>query len=558
MDETIPVCIIHTTDEDPHAGLTSPRDLDSWNTLLRAARLRQHQAILTVAENLREGELPQIPYHLKCRKLFTMKRDLDKLEMTTAGEVDTKRRSLRRLPSSSSRVMEKTCIFCPPGRSKYIKGTNTREKLTQCAELRADNTLRDIATKRQDEHILAVTSRNIVAAEAWYHRSCYRSYTSVKDAIIDHTKDDANDDPDAKYKIAETEAYLQLFQYIRQELFQYPKVVTLTYLAHLLSTYMHSEGITAVRDSTRKHIRRKLEAEFNDTLHMCPDDKGKILVFPYTLTIYDLAKENHQLKKELESAQIQSSEITSVINKTASHLRSAIKSQEHTKQWPFLPSAMNEPTTTAPEAVRQFLYGLLCGDMTPKNPSQRTMMLVDSFSQDLVYAVSSGSQVPPKHILLPCVVKALTGNVEIIQMLNRLGHGVSYTVIEENETALCLGKLAATDDDVVLPETIKAHVNTTLAWDNIDRLEETLTGEGTSHRVNGIAVQPRVFGPQPLKPQQTDIAKAKKRSLTISDVPLPIYISGERVGPQNFKTIDIDSTSVMKTALQKDLVWFLA
>lgn len=559
MDETVPVCIIHTTDEDPNAGLTSPRDLDSWSTLLRAARLRQHQAILTVAENLKEGELPQIHYHLKCRKLFTMKRALDKLEISNAEEDDTntKRKSLRTLPSSSSRVMEKSCIFCPPGRSKYIKGTNTREKLTQCAQLRADNTLRDIATKRQDEHILAVTSRNIVAAEAWYHRSCYRSYCSVKD-IIDHTKDDASADPDPKYKIAETESYLHLFQYIRQELFQHPKVVTLTYLAHLLSTYLHSEGETIVRDSTRKHIRRNLEAEFKDTLHICSDDKGKLLVFPYTLTIYDLAKENHQLKRELESAQSKSSEFASVINKTASHLRSAIKSQEPTKQWPFLPTAMNEPTTTAPEVVKQFLYGLLCGDMTPKNPSQRTMMLVDSFSQDLVYAVSSGSQVPPKHILLPCVVKALTGNVEIIQMLNRLGHGVSYTVIEENETSLCLRKLAATDDDAVLPETIKAHVNTTLAWDNIDRLEETLTGEGTSHRVNGIAVQPRVFGPQPLKPQQTNTVKAKKRSLTVSDTPLPIYISGERIGPQSFKTIDIDITQVLKTALQKDLVWFLA
>ena len=52
-------------------------------------------------------------------------------------------------------------------------------------------------------------------------------------------------------------------------------------------------------------------------------------------------------------------------------------------------------------------------------------MLVDSYSQDLVYAVSCGSQVPPKHVLRPCAVKALTGNTEVVQMLNQLGHGVS-------------------------------------------------------------------------------------------------------------------------------------
>ena len=41
---------------------------------------------------------------------------------------------------------------------------------------------------------------------------------------------------------------------------------------------------------------------------------------------------------------------------------------------------------------------------------------------------------------------------------------------------------------VVLPGTIQPNVFPTLAWDNIDRLEETLTGGGTTHRVNGIAV----------------------------------------------------------------------
>ena len=32
---------------------------------------------------------------------------------------------------------------------------------------------------------------------------------------------------------------------------------------------------------------------------------------------------------------------------------------------------------------------------------------------------------------------------------------------------------------VPLPETIKPYINTTLTWDNIDRLEETLSGAGT-------------------------------------------------------------------------------
>ena len=54
----------------------------------------------------------------------------------------------------------------------------------------------------------------------------------------------------------------------------------------------------------------------------------------------------------------------------------------------------------------------------------------------------------------------------------------------------CLQKMALTpDNEVPLAKNIQAYVNTALAWDNIDRLEETLSGAGISHQVNGIAIQ---------------------------------------------------------------------
>ena len=119
----------------------------------------------------------------------------------------------------------------------------------------------------------------------------------------------------------------------------------------------------------------------------------------------------------------------------------------------------------------------------------RVQRLTASFGQDLVYAVTSGRVKPTKHVLLPFAVKSLPGNMELIQMLNRLGHSVSYSQVEEIDTALCLQKQAASKDTIPLPQNIKPGLFTTLAWDNINRLEETISGKGTSHRVNGIAVQ---------------------------------------------------------------------
>ncbi len=116
--------------------------------------------------------------------------------------------------------------------------------------------------------------------------------------------------------------------------------------------------------------------------------------------------------------------------------------------------------------------------------------------------MTNGQYKPPKHLLLPNAVKTLTGYVEVIHTLNKLGHGISYSQLEENDTALCLQKMASNNQGPLLPSSIKPYIFTNLAWDNIDRLEETLTGKGTSHRVNGIAVQPKVFGPHlpPIEP----------------------------------------------------------
>lgn len=77
-----------------------------------------------------------------------------------------------------------------------------------------------------------------------------------------------------------------------------------------------------------------------------------------------------------------------------------------------------------------------------------------------------------------------------IHLLNKFGHGVTYSYIEEKDTALCLQKLAATANrQAILPLATKPYFFTTLEWDYIDKLEETLTGKGRPHRVIGIATQ---------------------------------------------------------------------
>ena len=96
-------------------------------------------------------------------------------------------------------------------------------------------------------------------------------------------------------------------------------------------------------------------------------------------------------------------------------------------------------------------------------------------------------------MLFPSVVKALCNNTEIVKLINKYGHGVSYDLVEEVETEYALKVMNGQVENRVLipPIVTQEKTRSTVALmvaDNIDNLECTLSGSGTSHRVNSILV----------------------------------------------------------------------
>ena len=88
----------------------------------------------------------------------------------------------------------------------------------------------------------------------------------------------------------------------------------------------------------------------------------------------------------------------------------------------------------------------------------------------------------------------------IIQLITKSGHGMSYSQVEENETAICLQKLAASSaESVALPESIQPHVFTTPAYDNINFIEETLNDSAYNSS----------SGPHPTKPKLPSAEKQR-------------------------------------------------
>ena len=83
---------------------------------------------------------------------------------------------------------------------------------------------------------------------------------------------------------------------------------------------------------------------------------------------------------------------------------------------------------------------------------------------------------------LPLTVKHLTISVQLVEMLNKFGHGLSNDLISEVETAFAQRYLTNLEEDgVYILKTIHHDVPVVFCWDNNDINEVTLSGHGTTH-----------------------------------------------------------------------------
>ena len=113
-----------------------------------------------------------------------------------------------------------------------------------------------------------------------------------------------------------------------------------------------------------------------------------------------------------------------IVDKCFTHMGGEVLKSKWSPQWPIHPFYVKEERFHVPGCLTRLLKGIITGDPVPP-PTFRVQSLVKSFKIK-----------PPKQVLLSYGVKTLSGNVELIQILNRLGHGVSYSQLEENDTAL--------------------------------------------------------------------------------------------------------------------------
>ncbi len=72
---------------------------------------------------------------------------------------------------------------------------------------------------------------------------------------------------------------------------------------------------------------------------------------------------------------------------------------------------------------------------TDHAPGEEVTRYIESFSEDLIHAVSKGKFLTRKHVLLECGLHSITGLKKPVNILARLGHLRNYGKIQAIETA---------------------------------------------------------------------------------------------------------------------------
>ena len=178
----------------------------------------------------------------------------------------------------------------------------------------------------------------------------------------------------------------------------------------------------------------------------------------------------------------------------AMEVRKMLKESKGVDGWP--PDSSDLTLERATESIPVVLFNFIAWTLAYSNEpvmnervvvSRSQLCKVVSICQDLVYAEAKGKKQTQKALALGMTVRQVSGSTKLVDILHGLGHSVSSSTVCKHDTALA--SISNVSENVIIPRNIHVGRFTTIVWDNNDFSEETLTGKGTTHVVNGIVIQ---------------------------------------------------------------------
>lgn len=482
-------CLCHVVDK-ANGRLTTFTE-QSWYTFHKCSNSRRDE-IWMIMKNF-WGHGPKGGYHRQCYQKYTNKNKVAKAEMNQIYKTEDETKRDESLESSPKRVRRSQlpnfdlnkCAICQKDKiQKSIKGLRTREPLTLNISEYGSTTLAKAAKLRNDTRLLLnIEGKDTIAMEVKYHRSCYKDYVRVKE--IDKSCQEKNDEE------CYDRAFSNLKETVNVEIITKSRAIPMSDLLDDYVKYLAEHGISAPSYSSSKLKSRLIRCFGQKLSFRSPVSKNQSeIVYSSQVNVGEVieafckninADGEHSENEEIAIEENRQNESYQVYH-AAKIIRNLLSDVKPTMNWPPSPDDLNSGSAMIPKLVYNLFAWILSShskysEERVSDLSPDVNRLVLSFSQDLVHSVSRGRVKTPKHVVLPMTVKSLTGSVELITILNKFGHGLSYSLVEELETALAETQLARQQNDTLIPSACSLAVPGIFCWDNNDLLEETLSGK---------------------------------------------------------------------------------
>ena len=288
-------------------------------------------------------------------------------------------------------------------------------------------------------------------------------------------------------------AFECLSAYVQNEIISSAKVITMSQLQERFVNNLNERGVEA-RNYRSSKLKVRLQRHFGNKLsfkqpitqnqpelvYYSGVQKGDI-VETIATNLVSSAENERMSDAPGDSLEVQDTASYQIYH-ASKLLRSLLLEMKPSMPWPPSPQDLDDGSSIVPDLLYNMFAWMISSkeDYSEKRISDGSLdvhRLVLSLSQDVIHCVSRGRIKTPKHVALPLTVKSLTGSAETVTILNRFGHGLSYTQIEELETALAERELERQREGVLLPSVCSSGVPGVFCWDNNDLQEETLSGQ---------------------------------------------------------------------------------
>eukprot|EP00112_Aurelia_sp_Birch-Aquarium-sp1_P017646 Seg411.7 transcript_id=Seg411.7/GoldUCD/mRNA.D3Y31 product="hypothetical protein" protein_id=Seg411.7/GoldUCD/D3Y31 len=419
---TQPACSIHYESTKTSDNLITA----SQNTLQTLIECKSIRASLR-GENHHVEQCNKIPdtieessdfyYHRECYQKFTyakalMKRKKGKdeeQEASTKVQRTARGTSLNADEARPRGLFPDLCMIC---QKKTLKVNNKRQPITKIVTKTAERTLKASAHVRDDKDmVVAVAETDLIAKEFQKHEKCYREYTRVvreSASEMEKDQDEVKGNFDAVLSMVDNDV-LQGQQCISMET--------------LMNEYEGDLGTKQSRHRLKERLRKHYEEKL---VFLQPEYHAPQVVISKECLHGQIFSRNSTFFKEF------------TVQRAALILRASIlEATENVSNvpWPPTVESLGSIDRRCPSILGLFFKTLLSQKDSHNMIGEKVERLVDSFSQDVMHAVSKGKFLTPKHAAVGLGLHSLTGQKLPITILARLGHSISYDTVNEIETA---------------------------------------------------------------------------------------------------------------------------